>query len=249
MLNALRFKSGGLLKKAKLGGAMSRSRIIRNKVNTSNGLLNSLAAYWKMDEASGTRVDATGKGNNLTSVNGTSVTDGVINNAALFDGTDWLGISSISFIPSGTSDVTFSFWFRLDDVIGGGTPTLLEATDYLTGFLIRCYFGFTIQVFLAGNVYEFPQLFDLGTVHHLVVRRKSGALEVFFDSVSLGSVAANDSVTSTGTGTIGQDNRTHGDPWVGFIDETGIWSVALTDSQIAALYNSGAGLPYENFVT
>jgi hypothetical protein len=33
----------------------------------------------------------------------------------------------------------------------------------------------------------------------------------------------------------------------GALDEFGVWQRALTAAEIAALYNSGSGLPFENF--
>ena len=49
--------------------------------------MTNLVAYWRLDESSGTRVDATGNGHDLTSVGTVGNTTGAITNAADFGGT------------------------------------------------------------------------------------------------------------------------------------------------------------------
>ncbi|RJQ38959.1 DUF2341 domain-containing protein [Candidatus Microgenomates bacterium] len=79
-----------------------------------NYLSNGLAAYWKMDEASGDRTDYSGNGLTLTDNNTVTANSGKFGSSALFTraSSEWLSNSSITF---GNTDWTVSGWVKLTD--------------------------------------------------------------------------------------------------------------------------------------
>lgn len=73
-------------------------------------------AYWKFDEASGTRIDATGRGNNAAETNGsTSAVAGKVGNAAHFVGADGVCLKcaySLDLVLDSTKDFYAAGWVR-----------------------------------------------------------------------------------------------------------------------------------------
>lgn len=73
-------------------------------------LRDDLVAYWKMDEESGTRVDATGRGNNLTPANAPAGVSGKINNAVRLVSSSKQVISHTHNADLSCGDIDFTFW-------------------------------------------------------------------------------------------------------------------------------------------
>ena len=79
-------------------------------------LNNGLVAFWKLDEASGTRYDAVGS-NHLTDVNTVGQADGKIGKAALFVAAndEYLSIADNADLSMGDIDFTVALWLYLDN--------------------------------------------------------------------------------------------------------------------------------------
>lgn len=212
-------------------------------------LTSNLVAYWNLDETSGVRADSVAA-NSLFESNTLGSVTGIISEAAAFDGSSWLELADASFLSVGTGDFAFSIWFSLNGSTNdAGSPTLLEAPDYTTGFLVRYNIASTgIQCFLAGNNHEFSAPITYGTTNHLVIIRDTGTLYLFLNGAFVSSAASPEDLSGlSGTGAVGQDNRLQADPWWGWIDEVGFWSRSLNTSEVSALFNSGAGKPFGTF--
>jgi len=84
--------------------------------------------------------------------------------------------------------------------------------------------------------------------HHLVAIRESGTSYLWVDGVQQTETSTEDMVDSGDDLVIGRwySNSVdyHADA---YIDEVGIWDVALTSTEISALYNSGAGARTDSF--
>ena len=93
--------------------------------------------------------------------------------------------------------------------------------------------------------------FNAGQWYMITYTADSDGAEAFIDGVSVGTQAGDATLNfgSSASGNIGEDYvKSAGRGMDGLMDEFGIWSRVLTDPEITALYNGGAGLAYP-FVT
>jgi hypothetical protein len=104
------------------GGFMMNGTYTSDGWATEPGLNNSLQAFWKLDETSGTREDSYGS-NDLTDNNTVTQAIGKIGNAAQFTSvnTESLSITDNSELSVGDNDFTIAGWAYLDDTVAGQT--------------------------------------------------------------------------------------------------------------------------------
>lgn len=82
--------------------------------------------------------------------------------------------------------------------------------------------------------------------HHFVIRNSTSAMEIFLDGnrVASENPVSGSQIGSTGMPLLlGKRNSNDGRPFAlnGLLDEVAIWGRALSDSEIATLYNGGTG--------
>jgi hypothetical protein len=90
------------------------------------------------------------------------------------------------------------------------------------------------------------QTVPIGVWHHAIVRRTTATFEIFYNGVSIAQVSDNNPVPNTSAPLlIGKRNAADRRNFSmdGRIDEVAIWNRALSDSEIAHLYNGGVGNP------
>lgn len=78
-------------------------------------LITDLAAYWKLDEASGTRSDSAGS-SHLTDNNTVTQSSGRVGNAGQFTAAnnEYLSVADNAALSSGDVDITVAGWIYLD---------------------------------------------------------------------------------------------------------------------------------------
>lgn len=199
-------------------------------------LTDQLEAWWNLNELSGSRVDSSGNNRSLAETAG-GVADaiGKIGNAVSFvGGSGYLSRSAV--VTSGT--FSFSGWFRVNDeggndVVlwlqsggGSGRQSLSWSSDgtSITGASRNS--GLTVNAEVSHDVWFYAVLTNDGTTQRLYV---NGSL--------IDSNASVPDYTGLTTFQIGA-----GDSLVGQIDLFGIWSRALSFSEVVQLYNLGDGL-------
>jgi arabinan endo-1,5-alpha-L-arabinosidase len=212
-------------------------------------LTDNLQAFYKLSDLS----DSSGNNRTLTNNGNVSFASGKIGNAAVFDGEDRSLSNNLSLVSNNGASV--SMWFKGPNLFDGG---------YEHGpFSWNCLFslngnGNTIQVhpITYGNVGLVFANWDTNTFlntetnvlddvwHHIVLSiSSSGVAEAFVDGIKIGE--ANDFATSLNTTglVLGLDAVGSANAKIaGQIDAVGIWNRALSDAEVAALYNSGTGL-------
>lgn len=224
----------------------------------NSSLATGLVSYWELEETSGTRVDSHGS-NDLTDNNTVLSATGIQGTGADFEASNSEYFSRADGSLSGlkpTTGLTISAWFKLES-----TPIVysivsknwsdsswnppyasyhirIDDTTHITTHL--AHGSSTNYYFLQSTV----STMSTGTWYHVVLRYDSDTLKAYLNGVEVGSMSApNDLQYSTGSLHIGRDQT--GEYFDGIIDELGIWSRALSAGEIAALYNSGSGIPYE----
>lgn len=229
-----------------------------------------IRAYWKMDESSGNAADATGNG--FTGVN-TSVTYAAekINNGGVFNGSAYFntGATNPLFSASATS-FSVAFWFNvtastwtnpvtlaLDDSTGNpngnnGFYVALDNRNSAVSPIKGIQFAAKTT---TGSYYGSKSnnnVLNATGLHYVVCT---------YDGVDTGHIYVDGfEVTATvyqvGTGTfiprnsnlyIGAENDT-AIKVTGAMDETGVWTRALTSLEDVQLFNNNAGLQYPFFI-
>lgn len=237
----------GSTKKAAAGGGGGGSTL-----NTS------LIAYWKLDEASGSRSDSepTGTAQNLSDSGTTASATGKINNGADFEfsSTTYLSRSDSSDLSLGAdTDFTIAGWVKMESDTGffagivaknGGADNTDEYVVLYNPGLQRFQFkvanGSSSQTVTADNL-GIP---STATWYHIVAIHDSTADQI---KLIINNGTADTASWSGGTqdGTaefrIGAMTYNGGLAFDGIIDEVGFWKKALSASEITELYNSGSG--------
>lgn len=222
------------------------------------GLLTSLVAYWKLDEASGTRVDSIA-GNNLTDHNSTLAAAGKIGNAASFveASSQYLSSADVAVLRGGAGSWTIQAWARATTLSAADHNIVVKgAADYTPYALYTKSGTNTIDFFVSDFNYDHfeevvgPAL-STGTWYHLLAWYDSGAstLNVQVNAGTVTSVPITFTPFDDGSENAGVEvgGSSGGGYWDGLVDEVAKWNRVLTAFERAALYNGGAGLPLTSF--
>ena len=222
-----------------------------------SSLFSSLVAYWKLDEASGTRYDATMRGNDLPLLGTPGTAPAPINN-----GTSFVAASSQSLGPSATTgdlsmgdiDFTIAGWVYLAskstvrsifDKWSGATSANQEyGADYDNAsdrfrFYIK---GFSLVV--SATTFGSP---SLNTWYFIVCQHDAvnNVIKISVNGGAFNTTATGGQFPAAGIETLGFGSQKGSSvvvSWDGRLWNWGVWRRLLTASEIAAFYNSGNGM-------
>ena len=195
-------------------------------------LTDNLQAFYKLSDHS----DSSGNNRTLTNNGNVSFAAGKIGNAAVFDGSNWLN-ASVSQTPS-----TVSCWVKSSNFDGYKNIVALRDNNGNIGFLIQGQGGNNFRFYSnGGNISSNATVAD-DSWHNIVVTVSNGSINIYVDG-SLDVTGSGDSggITTTKLGIGSYDDGLY-DHLNGQIDAVGIWNRALSDAEVAELYNSGTGL-------
>lgn len=223
-------------------------------VNTASAtsLTESLVAYWKLEEASGTRNDAVGT-NHLTDNNTVTQATGKVGNAAKFTvaNSEFLSIADNTVVSTGDIDFTIAGWFYLDSktdyrgLLGKDNGVQQDYGIYYDLAFDRLIF----YVFDNASNYAEVRASALGspatgTWYFIVAWHDSVAntINIQINNGTVNSTSHSAGVKdSTAPFWIGRDGATYMD---GRIDAVGFWKRILTTAEKTILYNQGDGLAH-----
>ena len=213
--------------------------------NPTGAQPNSLIAWWKLDESSGTTaLDSTGNGNTGTLTNGPvwEPAGGEVNGALQFDGVDDDVTSSL---PLASYPVTACAWVNYDSatsvtsvIIGtsGGAPFRLYLIndvgnqDYLTLYNNN------------GGVSSASDSIRAGVWNHIcAVADASNNGSVYINGVLAAGPTNMGAATFPGSFLLGSESG-GGNNCKGLMDDVRIYNYALTGTEIANLYATTAAL-------
>jgi hypothetical protein len=173
-------------------------------------LMNGLMSYWRLDETSGTRVDAIGD-NDLTDNNTVgSEVRAPMGQVALFNSANVEFLSSASTALSlGNSPYTFSIWSYVTDAINNA-PLLIKGKDNLNEYFLAVddggsgnghyrYMWKTRGQSEAVYSHGSYALIENTGWHHLIVRRdpSNSQIGMIFDGGTPVTTATAGTITST----------------------------------------------------
>lgn len=219
-------------------------------------LTDQLVAYYKLDESSGNPADSVG-GFNLTNNNTATFTTGLINNCTDYgtgNTNKYHSISNSLGIDGGS--ITISTWIKMNAEIASGFQGIAlqgNATSQVNYIFRYDYNGGTRQLsfnrqkqgttnnITSGNA-------TLGTTwHHIVLTYDGTNLKGYLDGTQIAANLATSGSGSSGAVSqfmIGSEQQWNNSWLSAKQDETGVWSRALSSTEITQLYNGGAGLSY-----
>ncbi len=210
-------------------------------------LITNLEVYYKFD---GNGADSSGNGRDVSLFGGVGFAPGPFGQALDLHANNSqfaqrpVGDPVLNF---GSSNFTIQTWFNfnsttreqtlIEKFFGGGGPAWS-----LTTFPGSLRFGFDG---FAGGILNAGVSIPTGIWHDVTVRRSGNTFDLFFDGAH---VATGSTASPIGSTTlpllIGKRSATDGRDFSvdGRIDEVAIWTRALSDSELATLYNNGQGL-------
>jgi beta-galactosidase len=212
-------------------------------VNPKSEVLNGLAAWWKMDEMSGTSAaDSSGYGRAAT-ISGATFTTGYLSNALHFNGTG----NAATFASPDTDQITVCAWVRADGQGNSQYPRILDTPGY------RLFFRFDGQ---GTNALDFAtystgrngdwnsgvNTISTGAWYHVAASYDRTRLANLPSLYVNGSKLPLATITSpsgaqppySGTGCIG-NTAGLSRAWNGSIDDLRIYSRLLSDAEVKAI--------------
>ena len=220
------------------------------------GLRRSLIAYWKLDETSGTRIDAVGV-NDLADGNTVGATAGVIGSAAQFvaGNSEYLEVADGPLLRIGSGGATIVAWVKLADT--AAIYTICSKWHNYEEFLLFYRLSddrFRFQVSSDGvdrtavNADSFGSL--SADIWYFVVAWVDPVAQVIGIQINNGAqntaactLAINGGLDPWRIGAYGASASVNAS-MNGAIDEVGYWKRVLTAGERTTLYNGGAGLTY-----
>ena len=209
-------------------------------ISTHGTLTTNLLAYYSFDSDV---TDGSGNGNNGAINGGVSIDSGqslLGGNSALFDGSNGTYVSTSI---SNQQTWTVSVWVRhSSDAYRGYEDIVIGNAAGWDCVLANGY----PQEYDAGTLTHGTQLTQ-ETWHHVVWMSDNtgGGSRIVLDGNWAGSATSGSDSDIT---PIRIGGGTNGEGYQGHLDELGIWSRELTQTEVEDLYNSGSGLPYTGSV-
>ena len=208
-----------------------------------DSLSTQLAAYYKFEETSGTKIIDSYKGKyNGTNTAATVNVNGLINKAYKLN---WLDSANLYFPKSSiTGPFSTSFWFKWSKETGDNTdPRLFSSNKYMDWQIETATNDIYIMKGFNDNFLLNTKATN-GTWMHMVVTYNGTEVRAYFNGV----LDANTPQPSTMIGGdltdlyFGSYYKYSYRLYGGLVDEMGWWNRTLTASEVAELYNSGNGL-------
>lgn len=222
-------------------------------------LIDNLISHWKLDEASGNALDAHGS-NDLTDNNTVGSASGKLNGARDFESgsSEWFSIGDNTDLSTGDIDFAFAAWVQLESKPGGAINIVAKrggsleyavrydgATDRFDFFVTSDGTGGTLSLVRADNLgspstatWYFVMAWHDATANTINIQVNDGTVDSQSHS---GGVF-------DGSNDFGMGAYSGGlEPWDGLIDSVSFWKRVLTSGERTQLYNSGAGLDYDDW--
>lgn len=213
-------------------------------------LADNLLNYLKLDESSGNPADS-GPSNDTFTNTGVSYVAGKINNAAEF-GTTGKKLQGTVDDPDGyTGGYSWSVWAYKTSAINVAGTVIMEIPETASwGTCLINLNGSDQVVFKFGNgevgylSTNTSHTLALNTWTHIVTTVNGTNQKCYINGTLTSNVTKASSMANNGT-TLGIGlHPTNLRPFIGYLDEIGIWGRELTQTDVDLLYNSGNGRTY-----
>jgi hypothetical protein len=211
-----------------------------------------LVGYWRLNEASGSALDAHTADHDLTDTGGVGVGTGKLSGARDFNGSSqYFTTADNPALSTGDIGFTISCWVKPDSISGDRAIVGKDNSASEREFLLYLDDGVpTFAISSNGSdevkVASSDGALSTGTWYFIRAWRDeaNGSIKIQVDDGDADSTPhaghVNDSTTAFQIGARGNG----GMPFDGLIDEVGFWKRTLNDDEHDALYNDGSGFAY-----
>lgn len=214
-------------------------------------LTDGLVAFWKLEEASGTRADHVGA-NDLTDVNTVTQNPGIVGNAAQFTAanSERLEIVDNTDLSTGDIDFTLSAWVYLDTTgVFRNVITKWEGAGANIEYLLRVNASnqatFTVGNGASNGSATFTTTALSGATWYNIIAWHDSVANTISVTVNANATPASAAWT---TGVLDGGSKFAlgfsigaGTYWNGRIDAVGLWKRALSSTERDEVYNAGSG--------
>ena len=220
----------------------------------SADLTTNLVAGYNLDETTGTLQASVLNTNNLTASDSNVIgATGIINHAAYYNGSTYSTESSPSGLPTGSSVRTISFWTnRISDSQGGAIVAMNAASGQ--SFLLMSQDStntFFTDAVNGNNNIQYSGFLTNGEWINIVFEvTSSTTYKVYRNGVDItsstnlnGNFGTPINTNTISTLELGR-RASSSQYYNGIVDAVYIWNRTLNSTEVAQLYNSGAGLQY-----
>jgi len=225
---------------------------------TPSPLLDSLVAYWQLDETGGTTANELIGGYNGTLYGATAGIPGKLGLGVSFDATDAIVIPYNSALSPTGDKMSISLWFKADvlpSVAGHSMAlfTLFDATTHNTSTVyVDSYDNKIYADFMNTDASEYyvssTSAITVGPWYHVVgiCKGDGKAVELYVgygeaNFKTTGNVFSGTLHTINSITCIGNDNIGYSRPLHGSIDDVGYWKSGHTETDVNLLFNGGDG--------
>ena len=217
-------------------------------------LLAHLVAYYKLD---GNSNDSVGSNNGTDTAITYGTSYGKINQGALFNGTT-SQITSASASLGIAGNISVGFWANVNTLPTSGNLMSMVA-KYVGGAGAS---GYDVRLYNNGGTQELDFVvttasqvsvvatkiitLSTSTWYYIVCTNDGTTSTIYLNGSSVATASSGNPDAATQNFYIGAINYNAGLMrfFNGAIDEVGIWSRALTSTEVSQLYNGGAGIQY-----
>lgn len=228
-------------------------------------LLNSLQAYWKMDEGftGATRLDSSGNGLHLTDQNGNlSPVSGKIGNSVACTQTSSSNClthaSNAAFNTGPGISFSFSAWVQNQGFVSGAHGIICYDNNTAAGSYDLYSDGTNVFWFVLDSTITAKTItivsaaaMGTGTFHHFAFGYDDANKLMWsqYDGGARVTLAVSNGINPATTLAFCIGNFSAKTlPQQCNVDEVGYWRRVLTTTDVAKLYNGGSGLPFSSFV-
>lgn len=229
------------------------SLVFVTNVHSAGYLLeDGMVAYWKLDEASGNASDSTGNGYTLTDNGSGTYTAAKIHNGYNVATGNYLSSAAAGLAVGGGTAMTISAWVKPTSL--DGYNTIIEKWNGTNaGYLFLDDLGGGKPVFYvqtANGLFHIDStvVLSTGQWYLIVVVYDGSNLNLYINNAPAAVAVPTTGAITTSAGDFRMGlNSDDGGTLNGVIDEVGIWSRALSTTEIDQLYNLSQGKQYPFF--
>ena len=226
-----------------------------SSISIPSTLFDNLAAYWKLDTSDGTFTRDVNGLNPLAKVNDITVNTGKINNGHKFQSLSELSENVLNSAFNFPSEFSLSFWFRINIAgVEAQVYRMAHKTEFTNeGFEILTNDTRNVAAVTYGPSGGFGMnpsgTMTVGVWYFFVLRFKAsnstGSFFWYNESALISQTDVIGEYVPSSTSKLRIGNFIGGEVTLNFtIDEFGLWSRALTNTEVISLWNNGAGRTY-----
>ena len=213
--------------------------------------LTNLIAYWRMDEASGSRYDSVGS-MRLNQSGTVGSNTGKLGSKCASLSTTSCGMNIAGTVPSDFSgnQLTLAGWYRIDSVTGATDYpiALIETTNGSTYRTLRIRYDNTTGLITAessdessNNVHSASDFGSLSTAtwYHIIATWNATTVTLYVNDVATAdaahiSINSHLTISNVAFGNSSSNHSFSADDW-------GVWDEIISSTDRSDLYNSGSG--------